>query len=160
LESNKKIILMGDSAGGGFALAFTQYLKELNIKLPFKLILISPWVDISMSNPSICEYEKIDPILSRCGLVEIGKYWAGDLDVKDYKLSPIFGNLVNIPNTLLFAGENEILYPDICLLYDKLKYNGVNCEFVVGKNMNHDYPLYPFKLCKIAREKIIEYINN
>ena len=57
LKENKEIIIIGDSAGGGLALGFTLYLNELNIKLPNKLVLLSPWVDISLSNPELKKYE-------------------------------------------------------------------------------------------------------
>jgi len=160
LTKNKKIILIGDSAGGGLALGFTQYLKELEIKLPYKLILISPWVDISMTNPELEKYEKIDPMLSIYGLKEIGKAWAKDLDVKDYKVSPIYGNLKNLPSTIVYTGTRELLYPDICLLYDKLKENNVECELIIGEEMNHIYPLFPTTNGKKTREQILEFLKN
>lgn len=158
LKENKEIILMGDSAGGGLALGFAMYLKELNIKLPNKLVLLSPWVDITLSNPSIEEFEKNDPMLSCYGLVEYAKLWAGDLDLKDYKLSPINGDLSNLPDTLIFTGTNEILYPDLILFDKKLQKNKVKSELIIGKNMNHVYPLYIKK--KESLEKIINFILN
>lgn len=158
LKENKEIILMGDSAGGGLALGFAMYLKKLNIKLPNKLVLLSPWVDITLSNPSIEEFEKNDPMLSCYGLVEYAKLWAGDLDLKDYKLSPINGDLSNLPDTLIFTGTNEILYPDLILFDKKLQKNKVKSELIIGKNMNHVYPLYIKK--KESLEKIINFILN
>lgn len=158
LKENKEIILMGDSAGGGLALGFTLYLQKLNVKLPNKMVLLSPWVDITLSNPSIEEFEKNDPMLSCYGLVEYAKLWAGDLDLKDYKLSPINGDLSNLPDTLIFTGTNEILYPDLILFDKKLQKNKVKSELIIGKNMNHVYPLYIKK--KESLEKIINFILN
>lgn len=159
IDCYKEVIFMGDSAGGGLALAFVEYLNEKSMPMPSKLILISPWVDISMSNVNLLKYEDMDPMLSIFGLKESGKLWAGDLDVKDYKVSPIYGNLSNIPKTLLFVGTREVFYPDIVLLHEKLIENNIDSELIVGKNMNHIYPIYPISYGKDARKLIIEMIN-
>ena len=159
LIKNKKIIIMGDSAGAGLTLSFTQYLKKEKIDLPTKLILISPWVDISMSNKELKKYERLDPMLSIYGLVESGKIWASNLDLKDYKVSPIYGDLENLPNTLIFTGSKELFYPDICLLNQKLKENNTKSELIVGENMYHVYPLYPIPKVKPYYKKIVDFIK-
>ncbi len=74
--------------GCGLSVAFCEYLAELGLNQPDKLILFSPWLDISMSNPKVADFEAVDPMLSAYGLIEMGKCWAGDLDIKDYKVSP------------------------------------------------------------------------
>ncbi len=157
-ETNKSIIIMGDSAGGGLALAFTEYLKEKNIEEPNKLVLISPWLDVSMSNANYEYYEEIDPMLVKRGLIECGKLWANGLDLKDYKLSPIYGDLRNIPETLLIVGTREIFYPDIILLKQKLEENSVETKIIIGEDMNHCYPLYPIPEADEVLEKIIDFI--
>ena len=60
---DKNTILMGDSAGGGLALALAEYFKAEGIHMPDRLILLSPWVDVSMDNEQISEYESVDPFL-------------------------------------------------------------------------------------------------
>lgn len=159
LLKEKEIIIIGDSAGGGLALGFTQYLNEKKLKTPSKLILISPWVDVSMENLEMQKYEKKDPMLSIEGLKQIGKYWAGDLSVKNYKISPIYGNFKNIPQTFIYTGTKEILYPDSLLLYNKLKENNVKCKLIVGSNMNHIYPLFPI-IGKTERKQIINILGD
>lgn len=159
LYKNKKIVLMGDSAGGGLALGFTLYLRELKIELPNKLVLISPWVDITMSNEEIKKYEKIDPILSSYGLTEIGKIWAGNSDLKDYKISPIYSDMKGLPNTMIITGKRDILYPDIMLLEKKLKDSKVNTTLIMEKKLYHIYPLYNIIKGNKALLKIIDYIK-
>lgn len=111
LAHEDKLILMGDSAGGGFILSFCQYIKTIGLPQPSKIITFSPWVDISLGNPP---YDSAnDPILGEVGLREIGKSWAGDLDTKDYRVSPLYGDNKGLPRTLIFAGTNEIFYKDI-----------------------------------------------
>ncbi len=89
---DKKVILMGDSAGGGLALALAEYFKTEGLRLPDELVLLSPWIDVIMDNEEIEEYQKRDPFLAVESLRIAAKHWAGDLDVRDYRISPIFGD--------------------------------------------------------------------
>lgn len=152
LKTNKNITLMGDSAGGGFVLSFAQYLKTIGLAQPGHIIAFSPWVDISMSNTPYDSEN--DPILGEIGLKEIGKSWAGNLDTKDYKVSPIFGDNSDIAKTLIFAGTNEIFYKDIEKYVEILKKNNIDVKFIKGENLFHIYPLFPIPEAKKAFEEI------
>ena len=137
LKLNKPVIIMGDSAGGGLSAAFCEYLSLNDLPQPENLILISPWVDVSMSG----DYDDVefDPMLGVDGIRKMGETWAGELDSKDYKVSPLFGKVDKLPKTTLFVGTHEILYPDVDKFYNKLKDNGVEAELNVGEKMNHVY---------------------
>lgn len=159
-NTTKRIIIMGDSAGGGLALAFTQHLNNKKISQPNKIVLISPWIDISMTNKEMKEYEHIDPMLDIAELQEAANKWKGNLDIKDYEVSPLYGKMKKLNDILLFTGDREILYPDILLLNEKLKNSKVNVKLIVGKSMNHIYPLYPIKEAKNALKEIIDFIKD
>ncbi len=146
------IIVMGDSAGGGFTHSFCQHLKTVDLPQPQKIITFSPWVDISMSNPPYDS--KNDPILGEIGLKEIGKCWAGNLDTQDWHLSPLFGNNEGLADTLIFAGENEIFYGDIKKYVENLKKDGVNVKLVTGHELFHIYPLFPIPEAMTAFKEI------
>lgn len=152
LTSKNNLILMGDSAGGGFVLSFCQHLKTINLPQPDKIITFSPWVDISMSNPPYDSEN--DPILGEVGLREIGKSWAGDLNTKDYRVSPIYGDNDGLPRTLIFAGTNEIFYKDIEKYVDNLKKDDVDVKFIIGQGLFHIYPLFPSSEAKKAFKEI------
>ena len=141
LEINKPIIIMGDSAGGGLSAAFAEHLAVIDLPQPKNLILISPWLDVSMSG----DYDGVeaDPMLGVDGLREMGETWAAELDSKDYKVSPLFGEVENLAKTTLFVGTHEIFYPDVVKFYNKLKDNGVDAELNVGEEMTHVYAIYP-----------------
>ncbi len=143
LKENKRIYIMGDSAGGGFALAYTEYLKANNRKTPNKMVLISPWVDVTMTNEQIKVYEQADISLAPYGAIEAGKMWAGTTDRTDYRISPIYGNLDGLPDTLMFVGNHEIVYPDDMKLYDNL--TNTNIKVIIGEGFWHVYPLYDIK---------------
>ena len=140
----KKIMMMGDSAGGGLSLALAEYFKSKGIRLPDELILFSPWVDVSMENEEIQEYQPRDPFLFTESLRPLGKRWADDLDVHDPRISPIYGDLTGIRNVSVFVGTDEIIYPDATKMFSMLD-RDVSNELIVGEEMNHVYPLFPIK---------------
>ena len=157
LKTDKPIIIMGDSAGGGLSAAFCEYLAENDLPQPKNLILISPWVDVSMSG----DYDSVeyDPMLGVDGAREMGKSWAGNLDTKIYKVSPLFGDVKKLPKTTLFVGTYEIIYPDVVKFYEKLKENNVEAELNIGEKMTHVYPVYPLvPESKKAFKHIVEII--
>ena len=157
LTLDKPIIIMGDSAGGGLSAAFCEYLAVNDSPQPKNLILISPWVDVTMSG----DYDGVefDPMLGIDGLREMGKAWAGDLNPKDYKISPLFGEVTKLPKTTLFVGTHEILYSDIIKFHDKLKDNSIDAELNIAEEMTHVYAIYPLiPEAKEAFNHIVEII--
>ena len=157
---DKDIYIMGDSAGGGLALGLVQDFVQNNITLPKGLILLSPWVDLTMSNPDIKKYIKKDPLLHVDTLLADAKSWAGDADLSDWKVSPLYGEMKNLPEVLLFSGTRELLYPDIALLAEKLREANVKTEFVIAKNLNHVYPAFPIPEATKAISKIVEFVRS
>lgn len=154
---DKKIILMWDSAWGGFSLALTEYFKSEGIRMPDELILISPWVDVTMENEEIKEYITKDPFLSPEPLKVVAKKWAGDLDWHNWKISPIYWDVAGIKNTTVFVWTSEILYPDIVKFYNMLDKDPSN-ELIIAEDMNHVYPLSLIPEAKPAVEKMIQVI--
>ena len=156
---DKNLILMGDSAGGGLALALTEYFKAEGIHMPDRLILLSPWVDVSMENKKIREYESVDPFLKVTPLRECAERWKGDLDVHDWHVSPIYGDLKGIRNVTVFVGTDGIFYPDITKFFGMLDKDPSN-ELIIGEGMNHVYPLFLIPEAKPAVDKIIRTIQS
>lgn len=107
------IVLAGDSAGGGLALSQVFRYRQLGLDLPSKLVLISPWLDVTMSNPLISTLEGVDCVLEPKALQVYGKWWAHDQEPSDPLFSPLFGDLTGLPPVLLIAGTDEVLLPDI-----------------------------------------------
>ena len=104
---------MGDSAGGGFSLALVQeILKTDSLDLPRRLILISPWVDVTGGDDAL---QKYDTFLSNEVLRHVGADWAGELDPRDPIVSPLYGDMRGLPATDLFTGTWEVFYSDIIM---------------------------------------------
>ena len=139
----RRLILMGDSAGGGLALGLAEALAGAGEALPERLILFSPWVDVSMDNPDIAGYIPVEPML-HFDLVKVhGQYWAGEADTRHWQVSPLFGDMARLPPVTIYCGTRELLYPDILLARDKLAAAGVEVTLRVGQSLNHDWPLMP-----------------
>lgn len=141
LHPDHKIIVMGDSAGGGLSLALAQEFHLLGVRLPDELILLSPWTDVTMSNPKIPAYQKRDPWITASFRVP-GCCWAGDGDPRSRRVSPLFGEVSFLKHVTLFTGTREILYPDQLLLFEHLKAEPSN-EMITAEGMVHVYPLIP-----------------
>lgn len=157
-KTSDELIFMGDSAGGGFILSFYEYLLIHNLRIPDKVISISPWLDLATDNPEIPAFEQNDPMLIQAITQVWAKLWAGD-DIDDYLVSPInFEQLGRLENITLFTGTDEILYPDALKFFDKITDNRC-CELIIGQNMNHVYPLYPIPEAKIALNRIVDKIT-
>lgn len=154
-----RINLIGDSAGGGLALGLAEHLLHEQLPQPGNIILISPWLDLTLRNPDIIDYESIDPMLNEYSLREIGKTWAGGHNRRDYRLSPLFGQLKGLAPTALFVGTHEIFLPDARLFRDKAEAAGLELQYYEYPRMNHIFPLYPIPEAKQAQQQMINIIN-
>ena len=128
----KKVVLMGDSSGGGIALLLAQRLTRLkklyasHLKQPDSVILLSPWLDLGVSAPKE-ESEALmlkDPILDVAGLRACGRLLAGGhqaVELGDSKVSPLFGNLEGLPPVSVWTGTHDVLHPDSRRLRDRYR---------------------------------------
>jgi acetyl esterase/lipase len=156
--ADSEFIFMGDSAGGGLALAFAQ--KLLNEKAaiqPIKLVLFSPWLDMSMENQEIKTIEKFDKILSVDALRKAASLYSGGDDLSNYLLSPIHGNFDGLGEVLVFYGTHEILYPDVLKL-KTITANLGNFHFREFDKMQHDWVLFPIPEAKQAIKIALDFM--
>lgn len=135
LEKHKasNIVFMGDSAGAGLALGLAQKLRNEKKTQPQQIILLAPWLDLTMSNPDITPVVKKDKMLSIEGLMMAGKAYAGDEDLKNYQLSPIYGDLNGLPKVSIFIGTHDLFIAD-CRKFQ---------QFLSEQGIEHAYYEYP-----------------
>lgn len=157
---NDGLIIMGDSAGGGLALALAQKLHIENIEQPEQLILLSPWLDITMSNPAIISIDADDPFLGIEGLKKAGKAYAGNSKRDHFLLSPVYGSLEGLPKISLFTGSKDILVADARKLYSLAQSKGVQLNYREYNDMLHVWMLMNFPESKRATVEIIQLIRN
>ena len=113
------LILMGDSAGGGMGLALLERISEENIEMPYKTILISPWLDVRLENPEIDKIQKYDKDLNKETLKIAGIAYAGEDGMNSYLVNPIDGDLSKLKNVTIFTGTYDILNLDVHVLEEK-----------------------------------------
>ncbi len=154
---SRKLILMGDSAGGGLAAALALELMERKERMPDELILLSPWMDVTISDPDIEAFLAADPWLTPAHRA-CGRWWAGTTDVRDPCVSPAYGPVEGLRRVTVFAGTREILNPDSVKLFARLDPAGDN-ELVIGEGMFHVYPLLPIPEAEKAMDTIVEKIT-
>lgn len=154
------IILMGDSAGGGFALSLAQKIRDEKIPQPGQLILLSPWLDLTLTNPAIKDIDGIDPFLGIEGLQQAAKIYAGDISPDHYLLSPINGSLEGLGKISVFIGSKDILAADARKLKSLAASKEIGINYYEYKDMLHVWMLLNFPESKKARQQIIELIQH
>jgi triacylglycerol lipase len=135
----ENVSVYGDSLGGAIALAAVQELVRRGDPVPSHMVLISPALDLTFSNPAIQFVD--DPVFTGLFLSNVLKnaqLWAGDLDLTDPLVSSLFGSLAGLPPTALYFGSQEILAPDGLVLRDKaLATPGSDFTFILRNGELH-----------------------
>ncbi len=133
------VSVIGDSAGGNLALSAVEYMASQGSQVPSSMVLLSPWLDLGMTNPNIAFAQ--DPLLPFGPAQQIGKAWAGNLAVTDLMVSPLYGSLSGLPPTYVYAGSQEILAPDVLVLQQEAAAIGAPFNFVLAHGQIHDWVL-------------------
>ncbi len=156
---SNNIIIAGESAGGGLALALLLALKDQNIALPAASVAISPWTDLTCSGESYHTKNKVSLAPMNSWLV-FSKHYAGNNDLTNPHISPLFGNLKGLPPLFINSGTADELYDDGEKFYKKAKEQGVDITFKSGEQMVHCYPFFSpaFREAKEAMDEICTFI--
>lgn len=139
----RPIVFMGDSAGGGLALGIAQKLRDEVCRQPDEIILFSPWLDVTMSNPDLARYDRKDKILSIRELKSAGKAFVGKLETTDFRLSPIYGDPAGLGRISVFTGTHDILHADARKFRRMMADLGIEIRFYEFPGMFHDWMLIP-----------------
>ena len=134
------VSVLGDSAGGNIALVSVEYLVANNETVPASMVLLSPPVDASLSNPNIASIRGswLPPVST---LQQISREWAGNLPINNYEVSPLNGSLKGLPPTTVYAGSQDIAAPDVLVLQQEAVAQGAPISFVLANGETHDWIL-------------------
>lgn len=139
---SEQIILAGDSAGGGLAMALCHYLKDKGKQLPGGIVAMSPWTDLTASGESYeTNYEK-DPLFgkTRDSLI-YNKDYIGDNDPLNAYISPLFGDFRGFPPMLIQVGSYEMLLSDSVSVAAKARQQGVKVRLSIYDGMFHIFQM-------------------
>jgi epsilon-lactone hydrolase len=152
------LVVMGDSAGGGLTVALIQQAVASGLRAPAAQVLLSPWLDLTMTDPAQEALEAIDPLLSRAGPVAAGRWYAGAWPTTDPRVSPMFGDIAALPRTLLICGTYDILVSDARRFRALAGPAGVPVEYHEEEGLIHAYPLLFFPESRKARDRIMHFV--
>jgi acetyl esterase/lipase len=141
----ERIVVAGDSAGGGLALALAVRLRDEGRALPSALFLISPWGDLTLSGRSYIHRAEADPLLSKPHMQAFqAAYLAGQSPTHPYA-SPALADLSGLPPILIQVGTDDILLSDSEMIQERAQAAGTFASLEVWPNMIHTFHVfYPF----------------
>lgn len=138
------VVLAGDSAGGGLALALAETLRDRGGHQPERMLLFAPWVDLTTSTPETHDLGSVDPWLNLGKMLIYAEWWAGSPDdLARPEVSPALGDLRDLPPTLMFCGTRDLLVPGCRLLADRAAAAGWELTYVERPDLLHVFPLLP-----------------
>lgn len=157
----KDIIVSGDSCGANLALALLLRLKsEDRSQLPSGLILMSPFLDLTLTSESLRYNQKHDALLSIEALeAGIQYYVPKNIDRSIPELSPLYGDFEGLPPTLVQIGSKEILLDDASRFYEKAKEADVKVSYKLYTGMWHNFQMFSpwFDEAKQALSDVAEF---
>jgi acetyl esterase/lipase len=155
IAAGTPVVLMGDSAGGGLAAVVVLAARNEGLPQADQLVLLSPWLDLGLTNRSIADVEPDDPWLGVQGSREAARLYADGHDLQDPRLSPIHGDLADLPPTRILVGTRDILAPDCISFTEIADACGCDIELVIGPDMFHVWMLFDSPEGQEARQTIL-----
>lgn len=138
-----QIILAGDSAGGGLCVGTLMKLRDQGRTLPLGAVLLSPWVDLTVSDTRSVDLDGHDPLIGVYALQTLASVYASPEERSLPLASPVFGNLAGLPPIQIHVGDREVLYPDALRLHDAIIDHGGSSDLHVYKELTHVFQLMP-----------------
>ena len=154
-----QVSLVGDSACGGMALAVAQELRDRGVAPLHATVLISPWLDISGTDPRLAEIAPRDPWLAVPGTHAAGALYRGELAEDHPWVSPIHGRLGGIGPLTMFSGTRDILNADAVRLVAAAAEAGHPLDYHEGEGMIHVYPILPMPEGDAVRAIIVRTLR-
>ena len=158
----RHVAFFGDSAGGGLVFASLLKLRDEGFELPRAAVALSPWTDLALTGPSLKLYAAADPMLDVNKVPGLADAYTGGFDPRHPHISPLYGDPVGLPSTLIHVGGDEILRDDAVRMADKMRLSGCDVEIEVWRSMPHVWHLYSRILPegRLAMDRIEEFIQS
>lgn len=137
-----RIGFVGDSAGGGLALATAHKLRDEGASLPGAVVALSPWTDLALTGPSLISNAEADPMITAARLPGFANHYLAGADPRHPYASPLYGNASGLPPVLIHVGSEEILRDDSVRMAERLREAGCDVEIEVWDRMVHTWHLY------------------
>lgn len=132
-----KIAIMGDSAGGGLALALMVTARERGLALPSCAVLLSPWTDLACTGQSVRENVKSDVLFRADELPHFASLYLGGTPADDPRASPLYATLAGLPPVLIHVSSSELLRDDGLRVCERIRTAGGRCDAKIGEGLPH-----------------------
>jgi monoterpene epsilon-lactone hydrolase len=155
-----RVSVLGDSSGGGMALATAMLLRDRGVPPLGHTVLIAPWLDISGTDPRLAEIAPTDPWLAVPGTHAAGALYRAELGEFDPLVSPLYGSLEGLGPVTMFSGTRDILNADALRLVALARASALQLDYIEGAGMIHNYPILPMPEGDAARKMIVEVLTD
>jgi epsilon-lactone hydrolase len=137
----QRIVIAGDSAGGGLALAMMLALREAGDPLPAAGVLFSPWTDLAATGASIQANSRSDVMFHGNSIARAARHYLGDTPATHPLASPLYADLRGLPPLFVQASSSEVLLDDSTRLTERAKEAGVEVSFTAWHRLPHAWHL-------------------
>lgn len=138
------ILVSGESAGGGMAVALVLALRNAGDPLPAAILSVAPFADLTLSGPTIRAFNGDDPAANRDLLTFMGASYFQAHEPTDPLVSPLFGDLTGLPPLFVTASQGEVLLSDATRLAERAERAGLDVTLRIVEDSVHVYPIFPF----------------
>jgi len=135
-----KIIVAGDSAGGGLAMACLLAARKAGLPMPAAAVLFSPWVDLACEGASMQTQANADVMFSPDSLPKAAALYLQGTPAKNELASPLYADLQGLPPLQIFASRHEVLLDDATRLHQAALNAGVSSTLILESNLPHVWP--------------------
>lgn len=143
----RRIVIVGESAGGGLAFSLVHKLKQMDVDIPGAIVAISPWTDLQAQGESHTFNRDKDIVFRHSSTphdsLGFARMYTEEMEFSNPLVSPLYGDFHGFPPTLIIVGENEILLSDSVNLAEKAFQQGVRVELQIWHQMFHAFPVFP-----------------
>jgi monoterpene epsilon-lactone hydrolase len=138
--SPSEIILAGDSAGGGLAVACMLAARDAGLPMPAGAVLFSPWVDLACAGETMKTLAKADVMFQPDSLPQASRLYLPDRPLTEPLASPVYADLRGLPPLLIHASRHEILLSDATRLHERARAHGVDSTLLLRDKLPHVWP--------------------
>jgi epsilon-lactone hydrolase len=136
------IVLAGDSAGAGLAIATALGVRDSGLPQPKAIVGFSPYTDLAVTGASVESNAKSCAMFTPRGVREAAALYLAGADARDPRASPLYGDFSGLPPMLLFASQHEILRDDTLRLAERAAAAGVKVQLIVRERLPHVWPVF------------------
>jgi epsilon-lactone hydrolase len=137
-----RLVVAGDSAGGGLSLALLVALRDGHDPLPAAAILFSPWTDLAATGKSIVDNDSSDALLFGSWIAPEARHYLGDTPATNPLASPVYADLTGLPPLFIQASDSEVLLDDSWRVFENAKKVGVEATLQIWRGVPHGWQVF------------------